>query len=77
MISLGSNNGYKSDSWTCDNQLYVPFPFYYGMLGLSESKIMDLVLFYFHFHFPLFFFSFIVDHKIKKTKCDMVTGHMS
>ena len=27
VVSLGSNDRYKSDSWTCDNQLYVFFPF--------------------------------------------------
>jgi len=27
VVSLGSNDGYESDSWTHDNQLYVPFPF--------------------------------------------------
>jgi len=35
---------------------------------VSELKTMDLVLFY---------FIFIVDHKMKKTKCDTVTGHMT
>ena len=27
VVSLESNNGYESDSWTCDNQLYVSFSF--------------------------------------------------
>ena len=27
VVSLESNNGYESDSWTLGNQLYMPFPF--------------------------------------------------
>ena len=27
VVSLESNNEYESDSWTCNNQLYVLFPF--------------------------------------------------
>ena len=37
---------------------------------------MDLVLFYFYFYFSFIFLYFIVDHKMKKTKGDTVTGHM-
>jgi len=41
-------------------------------VSLSELKMMDLVFILFYF-----LLGFIVDHKMKKTKSDMVTGHMT
>ena len=42
------------------------------MTSLSELKIMNLVFILFYF-----LLGFIVNHKIKKTKHDTVTGHMT
>ena len=39
VVSLEINNGYKSDSWTCSNQLYISFPFQVGdsLNSLTQS----------------------------------------
>jgi len=45
---------------------------------MSELKIIDLasILFYsLLFYFP-FILSYLVENKMKKTKCDTITGHM-
>jgi len=42
---------------------------------LSELRMMDLV--YILLSLLLFYFSFDLEYKTKKTKCDTVTGHMT
>ena len=44
---------------------------------MSELKMIDLVSILFSFILFYFLLGFIVDHKIKKTKCDTITGHMT
>ena len=50
------------------------------VLGLiSELRTMDLASILFSsllFYFP-FIFSYPIENKMKKTKCDTITGHMS
>ena len=40
---------------------------------MSELRMIDLtpILFYF-----IFIFSYLIGNKMKKTKCDTITGHM-
>ena len=47
------------------------------MILLSELKTMDLVFILFSFIFFYSLIGFVVDHRMKKTKHDTVTGHIT
>jgi len=47
-------------------------------IDMLKLRTMDLasILFYFILFYFTFIFSYLVENKMKKTKCDTVTGHM-